>query len=674
MDIDIFQLPGIVRKRFHYVVLAVLACVVLAAGFLLQQKPLYRSTAELYVDVQRGPVVGTAAGTGLDTQQMIGSQLYFLQSRDVLRDVATRLDLANDPYLAGTGAPAADDATDGVVNAIAANLLVERNGDSFVFAITMKHRDSAMAAKIANAVGESYLRLTDSSRLDANLKTSTAISEETEQLRQRLLDARAAVETFRAENGLISTGQQGLITDQQLAALNQQLLTARQQAEQQKAAYDQARRLNLSDVESGAIPEALQSASLSSLRTRYAQMLERQAELSANLGNGHPQMRAVHSQLSSMRTAIEKELARIRALTMNTYERANANLAAVQKRFDDQTAANGDNGKVRFRLAQLVSEADTLDAVYKSFLTRAEELGRQQDLGSGNSRIISAAVPSGNPVRAPRLLVLAAAILFGAAAGSALAVLREVAGGPRHSARDLVTKTGAPVLGTIGPAEDAIGETRWADRLARVVPFARHAERPAPGPRISGLTRAAHLVGARFEPGMPVTIAVLSAGAAGEDAAYGLARELQALGEDVLFSDGTLRAAPGRLGAGGSVRIRTDIAAARRDGAPRGHAHALETLLSFRRLSAGGFGKVTALSSARVSTALGEAPAGFTIIDCCGTPVEAILPAILRQVDGILVVSALGATGAEALSALVDEIAPWRDKLVGNILVGDRAA
>ena len=62
------------------------------------------------------------------------------------------------------------------------------------------------------------------------------------------------------------------------------------------------------------------------------------------------------------------------------------------------------------------------------------------------------------------------------------------------------------------------------------------------------------------------------------------------------------------------------------------------------------------------------------IVALIGTPAEAILPAVLRHVDGILVVSAMGATGSEALSALIAEIAPWRDKLVGNILIGDRAA
>jgi succinoglycan biosynthesis transport protein ExoP len=702
MDIDIFQLPGIVRKRIHYVIFAAIACVLLALGFLATQKPFYRSTAELFVDIQRGPVVGTDTGAALNIQQLIGSQLYVLQSRDVLRDVVKRLDLEKDPYFAGGGgmlsgllgrrAPQGD-ATDGIVDAILENLLVARNGDTFVFTVTVKHGDSEMAAKIANAIAESYLRVADTSRLDINLRTTKTISEQTEELRKRVLDAQSAVETFRVENGLIATGEQGLIIDQQLAGLNQQLIAARQQVEQQKTVYDQARQLNMSNVESGAIPEALQSASLSGLRSRYAQTLDRQAELSANLGDGHPQMRAVRSQLGSIRKEIEKELVRIRQLTANTYERATTNLASLQKRFDEQTTSNNDHGNVRFRLTQLISEAEAIDAVYKSFLTRAEELGRQQDIGNGNSRIISAAVPSGKPVQAPKILVLIAAVMFGTAAGAALAVVREIFGGTLRSESDLVSKTGVPVLAVIEPDTEHRTGPGWSEKLVRAVPFrqdsgrrnsgrqnatslnaGRHAARDT-APRVSGLTRAAHLLQAQFAAGVPVTVAVLSAGDSGHDgAAFGIAEALQALGEDVLFSHGDFRrASHGGLRSTGSVRVRTDLARPMHN-SPRDHAQALEDILEFERLGAGGLRRVNALSSARVSTSFRDRAPDFTIIDCCATPAESILPAILKHVDGILVVSAIGATGSQALSALLAEIGPWREKLVGNILVGDRAA
>ncbi|WP_163364498.1 Wzz/FepE/Etk N-terminal domain-containing protein, partial [Escherichia coli] len=53
MDIDIFQLPGILKRRAHYVVLTVLACLLLAMAFLATQKPYFRSTAEILLDLNR---------------------------------------------------------------------------------------------------------------------------------------------------------------------------------------------------------------------------------------------------------------------------------------------------------------------------------------------------------------------------------------------------------------------------------------------------------------------------------------------------------------------------------------------------------------------------------------------------------------------------------------------
>lgn len=654
MDIDIFQLPGIVRKRIHYVVLVALACSVLALGFVLTQKPFYRSTVELYVDISRGPVVGTDTGEALNMQQIIGSQLYLIQSRDVLRDVVTKLDLTNDPYFNQTGLvarvlgrPKADgDATDGVINALLENTAVERNGDSFVFTVTVKHGNSQMAAKIANAIGESYLRIVDAARLDVNLRTTHAIAEQAEGLRKRVLEAQAAVETFRSDNGLISTGEQGLITDQQLSGLNQQLIAARQQVEQQKTIFDQAKQLNISNVESGAIPETLNSAALTGLRSRYAQALDRQAELSANLGSGHPQMRAVRSQIASIREATEKELGRVRQMTANTYERAKVNLAAVEKRFDEQTTSTKDNGRVRFRLAQLISEAEAIDSVYRAFITRAEELGRQQGLGSGNSRIISDAVPSSKAVQAPKLLVLIAAILFGAAAGAALAVARELFAGTKRFERTLVGKTGAPVILTMEGTALPDRPVGAFHKLGRLLPF--HAESAQHTmPHATGVQRLTQLLQAEFGSERPTAIVFVSPDGSGTDGiASSVARELHLRGEVVLFSRGEARS--------GS----------------RGRS--LEDMLHFDRIGSGIQRKFSVLSSSRVSTGLRQDPPDHIVVDC--RPENPLIPAILRQVDGVVIASRAGGSDGDSLDALMSSIGPWREKIVGNVILFDRAA
>ena len=679
MDIDVFQLPGIVRKRLHYVVLAALTCAVLALGFVVTQKPFYRATAELFVDIGRGPG-GTDTGGALSMQQLLGSQLYLIQSRDVLRDLVQKLDLVKDSYfnrppgplsrlLGRTGSES--DATDGVIDALLENIFVERNGDSFVFTITVKHGNSGMAAKIANGLAESYLRIAEKARLDVSVRTTRTIAEQTEELRKRVLDAQAAVETFRSDNGLISVGDQGLITDQQLSGLNQQLLAARQQVEQQRTIYDQARQLNVSNVEAGAIPETLNSEALSALRSRYAQALDRQAELSANLGNGHPQIRAVRSQIASIRDAIEKELGRIRQLTANTYERAKTNLASLEKRFDTQADSIKDNGKVRFQLAQLASEAQAIDAVYKAFLTRAEELSRQQDLASGNSRIISEAVPSEKPVQAPKMLVVLAAILFGAAAGASLAVVRELFGGVTRLERTLMAKTGAPVLAVMqgdAPQNDGSG---LSERLARLIPVPLRSAQEAM-PRTTGMRRLAQVLRAEFGATRPATIAVLSPDGSGKDGvAADLAHEMALLGEEVVFSGGELRRMTQPQPA---VRIRSEGATALYDAYPRSRAHTIEDILHFDRIGSGILRKISVLSSSRVSTALRLEPPDFCIVDCGDTPARAVLPTVLKHADGIVIVAAAGVTDGGALDALMGDIGPWRDRLVGNVLICGRNA
>src|SRR5690606_29939993 len=124
---------------------------------------------------------------------------------------------------------------------------------------------------------------------------STAFQTQADELRDRVLKAEIAVEQFKAENGLATTGGTGLVVDQQLAGLNQQLITARGLEEQQQTIYEQAQRLTMDALKTGGIPEALQSQTIGLLRDRYVQLLDRQTQLETNLGANHPQLRAIRS-------------------------------------------------------------------------------------------------------------------------------------------------------------------------------------------------------------------------------------------------------------------------------------------------------------------------------------------------------------------------------------------
>ncbi|MGG7519290.1 GumC family protein [Allorhizobium undicola] len=444
MDIDIFQIPGILKRRWLILALCTLLCLGAALLFAATLKPSFSSYTQILLD-PKALSADTADNRAVAASQpdpaSIDSQIYVVQSSAVLGEVIRDLDLTRDPalYKPKPGAAATDEE---VMAATMAGLLkrmkVERQGQSLIMAITVDHPVAQSAATIANRIAAIYLKQVDEARNDAARRASNAFQAQASELRDRVLKAEMAVEQFKSDNGLASTADKGLVIDQQLAGLNDQLIAARGAEEQQRAIYEQTRNLTLQAIEAGAIPEAVQSTSIGLLRDRYVQLLDRQAEATTNLGANHPQLRAINSQVASMRTALQQELDRVRQSMKANFDRASANTKALSDRLDSLTRSSFDSGEKQIKLRQLESEADAVRTIYKAFLNRAEELGQQQTTAINNSRVITEAVPTPKSVTVLRLMIVLAALLFGLALGSVLAVLRELASAGRQPQPDIV--------------------------------------------------------------------------------------------------------------------------------------------------------------------------------------------------------------------------------------------
>ncbi|MCF1464505.1 hypothetical protein FS827_24775 [Agrobacterium vitis] len=433
MDIDIFQIPGILRRRWYYLAFFAALFAGLALLYALSLKPVYVSSTQILLD-PRG-----LSATSSDSRQptaavqsdpaSLDSQIYVVLSSAVLGEVVNRLDLTKDPYLyAGKPSSAVSPAEvmAATIGGLVRHVKVEREGQSFIMSITVEHRIAKTAADIANMIATVYLKQVDEARSDAARRASAAFQAQASELRDRVLKAERAVEEFRSANGLASTGVTGLVIDQQLAGLNQQLIAARGAEEQQQAIYQQTRNLTVAAVENGNIPEAVQSTTVGLLRDRYVQLQDRQAEASANLGGNHPQLKAINSQVASMRQAIQQELDRVRQSMKLNYDRAVANRKALETQLQSLTKTSFDSGARQITLRQLESEAEAIRTIYKAFLNRAEELSQEQTISINNSRVITEAVATAKSVTTLKVMILAAAILFGLAFGSTLAVVLEL--------------------------------------------------------------------------------------------------------------------------------------------------------------------------------------------------------------------------------------------------------
>jgi len=96
-------------------------------------------------------------------------------------------------------------------------------------------------------------------RSDAARQISQSLSARLNELKNRVRDAEERAEAFKAHNNIVGASGQ-LVNEQQLSELNNQLGAARARTAEAKARLDQVERLQQSKGDSGAFPEAVQSA------------------------------------------------------------------------------------------------------------------------------------------------------------------------------------------------------------------------------------------------------------------------------------------------------------------------------------------------------------------------------------------------------------------------------
>lgn len=693
MDIDIFQLPGILRRRWIYPAASTALCGVLALGFASLQTPTYRASVSLIVDpaaLQMPTVDPNAAGSaGALTQATTDSQLYVMQSAEILGSVVDKLNLQNDSWIAPprsggflahliggkvlTEAERRREAMDGLAD----DLSVQRADQSLVFVISAKHPNAKTAADIANATADAYLSQINASRSGTAQRIGNSLKDQADALGAKLQKAQAEVESYKATHGLYSTPAGGLVADQQLEALNQQLAAAKTRVEQQKTIYDQAQKITMADIQAGSIPEALQSNALVSLRTRYAQLLDSEAQLAANLGEQHPQLKAARAQAASMRASITAELDRIRASLKNNYQRAIGDRDALQARYNSMQKTLAQSSEARTTLIQLQNEAQALKDMYQSTLTRAETLGGRVAADPTSARIISAAVPPVKPSGAPKILLLIAGLLFGAAAGSALAVLRELlsrpdkSGGPgqgrmQPAPAPQVTEpkptptppTPTPTPPTTATTEVAssapVSKARPNSPVIRIAPAATRLQSPVVQAAQSEVERAAKTIRSSFGRSGAASAEILFYPASGVDnvdqVISGVAASLVDLGSVVLLSDGmeAIAQARSRLVRRGP---RVALAAPRdpRDGSLRYRAAPGTSLV--RREDQGPI----------VHLANGAGDAAI-----------AMLPHILDRADGTFMVIGPD-TSVDEIENLIDSLSQWGGKFLGAIVTTGQA-
>nr|WP_276082234.1 exopolysaccharide transport family protein [Methylobacterium sp. GC_Met_2] len=461
----------ILWRRKTLVIGTALLLALLALIYALLTPSLYTATAQILIDPRDRQVVSNDVNPGTLSPDggiaQVESQVKVIESDAVLGRAVAQTKLESEP---GFGAPRnlwltrtvaalralvtgpqperKVDAQGRALAQLRRKLAVKRADKVFVIDVIVTTEDPDLSARIVNAIANAYLTDQTEARADAARRAAGDLRGRLDELRQAVNVADKKLEDYKARAGLI-TASGRLVNEQQLTDLNSRLVAA-----QARTADAQARLQGIRDargraVGAGAMPEAVQSAAIDRLRGQYAELAAKEADLRTNLGERHPFIAAVRTQMQDVRRLIDAELNRIAGAAETEAHRAQANertLTAELNRLRQQAAVNSQSS---VQLRELEREVEAARSVYNAFLVRAREIKEQSSIDSSNARIITAARPPEDPSWPPRLILIAAALFGGIGLGAGLALMREYLAPTVLSPRQLERISNAPVVAVL---------------------------------------------------------------------------------------------------------------------------------------------------------------------------------------------------------------------------------
>ncbi len=457
------------RRRSWIGVVAVIAAFL---GIALAAKipRLYTATSQIMVD-PRGLRVDdqvVPAGQVPDAQSFLAeAQSRVLKSDSVIQPVVEQEHLASDREFNGEprsplgaawerlGKLFSGRKTDDPEAVALANfddaVRVRRIPASFVLELSVRSEDAEKAARLARDITETYFANREQARQEAAKRVSEGLAKRLDELGAEVNRAEKAVGAFKRQNNIAgATGQ--LVSEQQLEELTSQLTDAHVHAGQLRARYQQVQRVQHSGAMPDATTEAVQSPTVTALRTRYAVAKQIEDNLLSTVGPRHPSLVAAHAETAGLRRLIADEVGRIAATARSDYERARASEETLSRDVDSIARETGsaNTAAIRSRELELEREAQARRTIYESFLARSREAHERGDPPVDNIAVISAATAPLKPGGTPPVLIVLVATVFGAIASALGVLVLDRLRGRLITPRQLGRATGLPMLAVAG--------------------------------------------------------------------------------------------------------------------------------------------------------------------------------------------------------------------------------
>jgi polysaccharide biosynthesis transport protein len=439
---------GFLRRRYRLILLGLLLALPFGALYLYITPASYTASSVMMIEPRKGPF-DPLIGSSLPDGVWIESQSIALKSLNVASYVVKQLRLADDPAFVRSGVGWLDkvffrlgwgedpepktepERVGAAITALNNGLGIKRLGQSYMMQIDFRSPNKEQAAKIANAMIDAYIFDQLNSKYQSNRRASDWLQERLQALREQAAAAELAAIEYRSKNNIVSTGG-GLMNEKELTEISGGLVSARVHAsdvqvrlerlQAVRKAYQQDRPNPGEQDET--VSEAMSSGIINTLRAKYLDLVNREADWSVRYGKNHTAVVNLRNQIRDLRRSIGDELGRIEENLKSEYEIAKKRADEFDKSQAKLISQSTETNQALVTYFSLDAAAKSYRRLYDNFLQRHTESVQQQTFPVSEARQISSAssVKTGPKTALVGLVTLVA----GAMIGGGLAAFREI--------------------------------------------------------------------------------------------------------------------------------------------------------------------------------------------------------------------------------------------------------
>ncbi|MDO6686111.1 MULTISPECIES: GumC family protein [unclassified Agarivorans] len=482
--INVMQYLVILKSRWLMIIGFTFISVLLAILVVFAIKPTYQATAVLLIEAEQRKAVSIDDVIGIDTskQEYYLTQFELLKSRSIAQRVIDEFKLYDNPEFNGEndgkglslgGVKAIlqsvpliqsfmpvdelpnleqqqEIARQKVMKTFRDNLHINPVKKTQLVNISFDSQDPKLAAKIANAVGETYINSNRESRIIANQEATNWLADRIGVLQAAVIQSQGRLSEFLQREQLVDVSGIDSLASSELGNLSRRLADAQDRRTASESIY-----YLLQDNKNTAISELSSVTAISNhpqLRDIRLAQIEAErlvSELSKRYGPKHDKMIRAQAQLASVKNRSEVLLRVLASGVEKELRSARSQENAIRSEMENKKAEFQDIALKRATYNALKREVDSNQNLYDLFVTRQKETSATSDFQAAVARFADRAVTPLFPAKPKKGIIILLASVMGMMLAIVLALLGQSLNNTIESASGIEDKLRLTPLGVI---------------------------------------------------------------------------------------------------------------------------------------------------------------------------------------------------------------------------------